>query len=137
MRAVVVGCGRVGSTLARRLRDEGWTVCAIDEDEEALGRLGDDWLGEFVVGHGMDSDVLERGGIADADAVIVATNGDNTNLVVAQVAKAGYGVPHVAVRIADPARADAYAGHDFTIISPTKIAIEALTGWAMQTDGRR
>jgi trk system potassium uptake protein len=136
VRAVVIGCGRVGSTLARRLRDEGWTVCAIDQNEDALARLGEDWLGEFVVGHGMDADVLERGGIAHADAVIVATNGDNTNLVAAQVAKQGYGVPHVAVRIADPARADVYAGHGFTVISPTKIAIEALTAWAQQTQGR-
>ena len=102
MNALVIGCGRVGSALARTLRDEGWDVTAIDEDEDALSRLGEDWRGGFVVGHGMDAGVLEAGGIREADAVVVATDGDNTNIVIAQVAKAGYGVPHVACRILRP-----------------------------------
>jgi trk system potassium uptake protein TrkA len=133
MQALVIGCGRVGSALARTLRDEGWEVTAVDEDEDALSRLGEDWRGGFVVGHGLDAGVLEAGGIAEADAVVVATDGDNTNIVIAQVAKTGYGVPHVACRILDPARAEFYSDHGFTVVSPIKTAIEALTGWARTT----
>ena len=91
-------------------RGEGWDVTAIDENEEALGRLGADWRGGFVVGHGMDVDVLERAGLEDADAVVVATNGDNTNIVVGQVAaEAVRRSTRVVVRILDPARAELYA----------------------------
>ena len=86
MKAIVIGCGRVGSAVARRLDGEGWEVTAIDEKEEALARLGGEWRGGFVVGHGMDDGVLSEAGIAESDAVVVATDGDNTNLVVAQVA---------------------------------------------------
>src|SRR5439155_73778 len=86
MKALVIGCGRVGSNVALQLAEEGWEVTAVDEKEEALTRLGENWRGGFVLGHGMDADVLREAGIEDADAVVVATNGDNTNLVIAQVA---------------------------------------------------
>jgi trk system potassium uptake protein TrkA len=135
MRAVVVGCGRVGSTLARRLDGEGWDVCVVDEREEALELLGEGWRGRFVLGHGMDAGVLERAGIADADAVVVATDGDNTNVVVAQIAHARYRVPRVVARILDPARADFYSGRGFDVVSPTRTAIEELTDWALRRDG--
>ena len=82
MKAIVVGCGRVGSAVAKKLTKSGWDVTAIDENEEALARLGDNWSGGFVVGHGMDVNVLREAGIEEADAVVVATNGDNTNIVV-------------------------------------------------------
>ena len=82
VKAIVIGCGRVGSAVAKRLDDEGWDVTAIDEKEEALAGSASDWRGGFVVGHGMDDDVLREAGIAEADAVVVATDGDNTNLVV-------------------------------------------------------
>ena len=61
MKAIVIGCGRVGSTVALRLAREGWDVTVVDEKEEALGRLGENWRGGFVVGHGMDTEVLRRG----------------------------------------------------------------------------
>ena len=102
MKAVVIGCGRVGSASAKALQAEGWDVCAVDEKEEALQRLGENWTGGFVVGHGMDSEVLREAGMEDADAVIVATNGDNTNLVVAQIAQKRFGVANVVVRVLDP-----------------------------------
>ena len=108
MKAVVIGCGRVGSASAKALQAEGWDVSAVDEKEEALQRLGEDWSGGFVVGHGMDSDVLREAGVEDADAVIVATDGDNTNLVVAQIAQKRFGVANVVVRVLDPARATFY-----------------------------
>ena len=87
MNALVIGCGRVGSNIALQLDREGWNVTAVDEKEEALGRLGDHWAGGFVLGHGMDIDVLRRAGIEDADAVVVSTDGDNTNIVIGKVAQ--------------------------------------------------
>ena len=92
MKALIVGCGRVGSALAKRLQESGWEVVALDESEEALGRLGENWPGEFHVGHALDIAVLEAAGISDADAFIASTDGDNTNIVVAQVAKLRFGV---------------------------------------------
>ena len=127
MRALVIGCGRVGSSVAKNLHAAGWDVAVVDETEEALARLGDHWAGEFHVGHGMDAAVLEGAGIADADAAVIATDGDNTNIVIAQVAKLRYEVPSVSVRILDPARAEFYEGRGFDIVSPTRTAIEALT----------
>src|SRR5215218_3446413 len=102
MKLVVTGCGRVGSAVAREFHGDGWDVTAVDEKEEALARLGSSWSGGFVVGHGMDSEILRRAGADEADAVVVATNGDNTNLVIAQVVKKRYGIDHVVVRILDP-----------------------------------
>ena len=127
MRALVIGCGRVGSAVAKNLHGAGWEVAVVDETEEALSRLGESWPGEFYVGHGMDIQVLENADIAGADAVIIATDGDNTNIVIAQVAKLRYEVPSVAVRILDPARAEFYTGRGFAIVSPTRTAIDALT----------
>jgi trk system potassium uptake protein len=130
VKALVIGCGRVGSAVAKRLLRDGWEVAVVDESEEALVRLGDRWPGEFHLGHGMDSVVLEEAGIADADAVIVATDGDNTNIVVAQVARERYDVQHVAVRILDPARAAFYGDRGLDVISPTTTAIDGLLQWA-------
>lgn len=123
-----MGCGRVGSAVALQLEQEGWDVSVIDEKEEALTRLGDSWRGTFVVGHGMDVVRLKEAGIERADAAIVATNGDNTNLVVAQVAQRLFGVGCVVVRILDPARAAFYAGLGMRTICPTKTAIDELAG---------
>jgi trk system potassium uptake protein len=127
VKALVVGCGRVGSNVAIRLHSEGWDVTVVDEKEEALGRLGDGWRGGFVVGHGMDANVLREAGIDGADAVVVATNGDNTNLVVAQVAKRRFEVPMVVARILDPARAQFYAEQGLKVVCPTQTAIDDLT----------
>lgn len=126
MKAVVIGCGRVGSASAQALAHEGWDVCAVDEKEEGLQRLGDDWRGGFIVGHGMDVDVLRKAGVEDADAVIVATDGDNTNLVVAQVVQKRFAVPNVVARVLDPARAGFYDSLGLRTICPTSRAIGAL-----------
>jgi trk system potassium uptake protein len=127
MKALVIGCGRVGSKVAKKLHRSGWDVTAIDEAEEALGRLGDDWPGGFVVGHGMDVKVLRDAGIEDADAVVVATNGDNTNIVVGQVAQKRFGIDCTVVRILDPARAELYATLGLRVVCPTSSAIDVLT----------
>ena len=126
MNAVVIGCGRVGSSVAKGLAADGWDVTVIDENEDALGRLGQGWRGGFVVGHGMDVTVLERAGIEAADAVVVATNGDNTNIVIGQVVQKRYDVGTVVVRILDPARAKLYSDRGMSIVCPTQTAISGL-----------
>ncbi len=126
MNAVVIGCGRVGSAVARGLAADAWDVTVVDEDEDALARLGGDWRGGFVVGHGMDVTVLERAGVTSADAAVVATNGDNTNLVIGQVLKLRYGLESVVVRILDPARAKLYADRGMSVVCPTQTAIQSL-----------
>jgi trk system potassium uptake protein TrkA len=124
--AVVIGCGRVGSAVAKGLAAEGWEVTVVDEDEDALGRLGAGWRGGFVVGHGMDVTVLERAGLADADAAVVSTDGDNTNIVIGQILSKRYGIETVAVRVLDPARARLYSDRGMRIVCPTQTAISEL-----------
>ena len=126
MNAVVIGCGRVGSSVAKGLAADGWDVTVVDEDEDALGRLGPAWRGGFVVGHGMDVTVLERARVGDADAAVVATNGDNTNIVIGQVLQQRYAVDTVVVRILDPARAKFYSDRGMSIVCPTQTAISSL-----------
>jgi trk/ktr system potassium uptake protein len=117
----------VGSSVARRLAALNWDVTVVDEKEEALARLGENWRGAFIVGHGMDAKLLEKAGIEGADAVVVSTNGDNTNIVVAQVAKQRFEVPLVVVRILDPIRAQFYAQQGMKVVCPTQTAIDQLT----------
>jgi trk system potassium uptake protein TrkA len=128
MKVVVIGCGRMGSAVALKLRRADWDVSVIDERQEAIGRLGESWDGEFHCGHGMDIDLLRRAGIEDADAVVVVTDGDNSNIVIAQIAQKQFGVGAVVVRILDPARAEFYAEGGLNVICPTKSAIEAAIG---------
>ena len=126
MKALVIGCGRVGSNVALQLAEEGWEVTAVDEKEEALTRLGENWRGGFILGHGMDVDVLRAAGIEDADAVVVSTDGDNTNIVIAQVAMKRFDNQCVVVRVLDPARAHFYRDLGLRTISPTETAISEL-----------
>ncbi|HEY8626955.1 MAG TPA: TrkA family potassium uptake protein [Gaiellaceae bacterium] len=127
MKAIVVGCGRVGSSIALQLAREEWDVTAIDEKEEALQRLGEHWAGGFVVGHGMDTEILRKAGIEEADAVVVATDGDNTNIVIGQVAQKRFDIQCVVIRVLDPARAEFYNERGLRTVCPTKTAIDALT----------
>jgi trk system potassium uptake protein len=126
MKALVIGCGRVGSSIALQLHKEEWDVTVIDESEDALSRLGENWPGSFIVGHGMDVDVLRAAGIEEAVAVVVATDGDNTNIVIGQVAQKRFGIDCVVVRILDPARADFYSERGLRTVCPTKTAIDTL-----------
>ena len=128
MKAIVIGSGRVGSNVALQLQGSGWDVTVLDENEDSLGRLGESWAGGFVVGHGMDLQLLREAGIEEADAVVVTTDGDNTNLVIAQVAQKHFEVPTVVVRVLDPARAQFYASRGLRTVCPTSSAIETLVG---------
>jgi trk system potassium uptake protein len=126
VKALVIGCGRVGSAVAKGLAADGWEVTAVDESEDALTRLGASWGGGFVLGHGMDTSVLERAGVEDTDAAVVSTDGDNTNLVIGQVLQKRYGIPTVVVRVLDPARAEFYAQRGLNTVCPTQTAISTL-----------
>jgi trk/ktr system potassium uptake protein len=126
VKAVVIGCGRVGSAVANGLVADGWDVTVVDESEDALIRLGASWRGGFVIGHGMDTAVLEDAGVGDADAGVVSTDGDNTNVVIGQVLQKRYGIGTVVVRVLDPARAEFYAERGLNTVCPTKTAISKL-----------
>ena len=126
MKALIIGCGRVGSSIALQLQKEDWDVTVVDENEDALSRLGENWPGRFLVGHGMDTDLLRAAGIEEADAVLAATDGDNTNIIIGQVAQKRFGVDCVVVRVLDPARADFYAARGMRTVCPTKTAIDTL-----------
>ncbi len=133
MNVLIVGCGRVGSSLARRMLDEGHSVSCLDQDPEAHAKLEvgldeawEDRGGVFTVGAALETSALVTAGIEQADAFVAATNGDNTNIVIAQIAQQRFGVEKVVARILDPARAAFYRERGMEIVCPTRVAIEML-----------
>ena len=108
MHVIVVGCGRVGRELAVDLEAGGHNVSIIDKNRSAFRRLPERWTGRAVVGYGFDRDVLEQAGIKEAGALAAVTNGDNTNIVTARIARETYEVDKVVARIYDPRRAAVY-----------------------------
>ena len=130
---LIVGCGRVGSSLARAMLREGHEVSCLDEDPEAHARLEvdldkswEDLGGSFTVGTGLEIDALVAAGIERADAFIASTNGDNTNIIIAQIAQKRFNVPTVIARVLDPLRAEWYERQGLHTVCPTKVAIEML-----------
>lgn len=107
MKIVILGCGRMGSTMAKRLSTEGHDVTVIDREPDAFRRLKD-FTGKTVLGNGLDPDVQKKAGIEDADAFVAVTNGDNRNITSVQIAREIFHVPKVLARIYDPMRASAY-----------------------------
>ena len=103
-----MGCGRVGSTLAKELEIAGHTVAIIDQDREAFRRLGADFKGQTVAGVGFDRDTLIDAGIERAEAFAAVSNGDNSNIIAARVARETYGISNAVARIYDPGRAEIY-----------------------------
>lgn len=103
-----MGCGRVGSTLARSLEERLHTVSVIDSDPDAFRRLGPSFNGTKVMGVGFDRDVLEKAGIDKADAFCAVSSGDNSNIIAARVARETFGIQQVVARIYDPGRAEVY-----------------------------
>ena len=108
MHVVVVGCGRVGSELAGTLEKSGHTVAVIDKNANAFRRLPAGYAGQRVVGFGFDRDNLEEAGIDRAGALAAVTNGDNSNILVARIARESFGIERVVARIYDPRRAVIY-----------------------------
>ena len=134
MFVLIVGCGRVGSAVAKAMLGDGHEVSVLDEDPEALAllekgqdRSWEDMGGSFTVGTALEIDALLEAGIENADAFIASTDGDNTNLVIAQIAQKRFNVPRVVVRVLDPARSDWYSEQGLLTICPTQTAIELLT----------
>ncbi|MDD5129995.1 MAG: TrkA family potassium uptake protein [Candidatus Omnitrophica bacterium] len=121
MYIIIVGCGRVGSELAKLLSGEGHDVVVIDKAQNALNRLGNTFNGLTMVGNGFDLALLKQVGIEKADAFCAVTDGDNTNLISAQVAKKIFSVPKVLARVYDPQRAHIYAALGLDIISGTML----------------
>jgi|SRR5215469_11718303 len=120
MRIVILGCGRVGAALAQMMLGEGHDVVIIDQTSEAFDRLSDDFPEERkILGNGTDEDVLKRAGIEAADAFVAVTNGDNRNILAAQIAQHRFGVRKVLCRIYDPIRQETYNAMGLESISPT------------------
>src|SRR5881398_3336406 len=128
---VIVGCGRVGSAVAKNALDAGHEVSVLDSDPLSHERLDKDqtttwedagW--RFTVGTALEIDALIEAGIDDADVFLAATRGDNTNLVISQIAQRRFKVPRVVVRVADPGRAAWYGEQGLLTVSPTQRAID-------------
>ena len=133
MFVLIVGAGRVGSSVARNMLAEGYEVSCLDEDPESHARLEigldkpwEDLGGHFTVGTALELEALTAAGIERADVFVASTDGDNTNIVIAQLAKRRFHVPRVIARILDPYRAKWYAEQGLDTICPTTVAIEML-----------
>jgi trk system potassium uptake protein TrkA len=124
VKIVILGCGRVGSTLATMLDRAGHTVSVIDYSSEAFQRLSPDFGGATFVGNGVDEEILVRAGIKEADAFVAVTNGDNRNIMASQIAKEIFRVPKVMCRIYDPIREETYHELGLETISPTKVGAQ-------------
>jgi trk system potassium uptake protein len=141
MFVLIVGAGRVGSAVAKSVLAAGNEVSVLDQDPLSHERLDagqsqswEDSGGQFTVGTALETDALIEAGIERADAFIAATSGDNTNLVIAQIAQKRFGVEKTIVRVMDPARADWYGEQGMKTISPTKHAIEMFEATLMAED---
>jgi trk system potassium uptake protein TrkA len=131
MLIMIVGCGRVGSAVAKRALDAGHEVSVLDRDPLSHERLDKDqattWEdagGRFTVGTALEIEGLLEAGVERADVFLAATSGDNTNLVIAQIAQRRFKVPRVVVRVADPGRANWYSEQGLLTICPTQQAID-------------
>ncbi len=115
-----MGCGRVGSTLARSLEDRDHTVAVIDANPDAFRRLGPSFNGTKVTGYGFDQAVLSKAGIDKADAFAAVSSGDNSNIIAARVARETFGIQQVVARIYDPGRAEVYQRLGITTVATVK-----------------
>jgi trk system potassium uptake protein TrkA len=126
MRVFILGCGRLGAKLAERLDRRGDQVTVMAVDADSFGRLPPDFGGTTVVGDGIDLDTLRARGVAEADAFIALTDGDNTNVMASQIAKHIFGVPRVISQIKDPLREDVYQTLGIETICPTRLGAERI-----------
>lgn len=131
MKIVILGCGRVGATLATQLDKAGHTISVIDTSSDAFQRLDSKFRGKKIVGNGVDEEVLRRAGIETADAFAAVTNGDNRNIMTSQIAKELFHVPKVVCRIYDPLRQMTYNELGLETICPTIIGADMLSAALM------
>jgi trk system potassium uptake protein TrkA len=126
MNIVIMGCGRVGAQLASILDNEGNTITVLDNNKLSFRRLPPNFNGTALLGDGTDQDILKKAGIQKADAFIAVTEGDNRNVMAAQIAKHLFKVPRVMCRIYDPLRKDVYEIAGIEAISPTIVFAKLL-----------
>lgn len=136
MNVIIVGCGRVGAELARILSIDGHSVTVIDQNAEAFSRLADGLNVNTLVGDGTDMETLIRAGINDAQAFAAVTNGDNRNIMAAQIAQRMFNVPNVVCRIYDPLRQQTYKVLGLRSISPTIVGAKLLRNDLYNPEGR-
>lgn len=135
MRVVIVGCGRVGAGLAERFARAGHEVTIVDTSAEAFARLEPDFPGQAVRADGTDEDVLRRIGTENADLFFALTEGDNRNILAAQLANEKFGVERVVAKVNDPVRAEAYTDLGLATICRTRLLVDALAQYGgMQHD---
>jgi len=126
MNVVIMGCGRVGAQLAGLLDAEGHSVSVLDNNADSFRRLPANFGGTALIGNGLDQEALKRAGIEKADAFVAVTQGDNRNVMAAQIAKHIFNVPKVTCRIYDPLRRDLYQILGLEAISPTTVFAQML-----------
>jgi trk system potassium uptake protein len=126
MKIVIIGCGRVGAFLAGLLDKNGHKIAIVDVDSYSFRRLPADFNGTALVGNGLDQEVLKRAAIEEADVFVALTQGDNRNIMAAQVAKHIFNVPRVICRIYDPLRQEVYQTLGLETIGPTTIIAQLL-----------
>src|SRR5580693_2780794 len=126
MRYVIVGCGRVGSALAKLLDSDGHEVIVVDENAAAFKRLGSKFKGHEVVGTGIDYDVLKRAGAAGADGFVAVTNGDNRNIMAALIAQRMFKIKRIVARIYDPPRGQMYRELGVETVCPTTVGAKMI-----------
>lgn len=126
MKVVIMGCGRVGAQLAAMLDAEGHQVSILDVNPNSFNRLSPTFSGMALLGDGTDEDSLRKAGIEEADAFVAVTQGDNRNVMAAQIAKHIFNVPKVVCRIYDPLRDELYDTLGLEAISPTTIFAQML-----------
>lgn len=126
MNVVIMGCGRVGAQLAALLEEAGHKVTILDTDTYSFRRLPSSFKGTALVGNGTDEETLKKAGIEEADAFVAVTQGDNRNVMAAQIAKHVFNVPKVVCRIYDPLREELYKTLGLETISPTTVGAQLL-----------
>lgn len=126
MYIIIIGCGRLGSTLARELSDNGNDVCILDRDNEKLQVLGSGFNGQRIKGIEFDNDKLVEAGIHEADVLLAVTNDDNVNITVSLIAKEMYKVPKIIARVNSPEKSYIYDEMDIETINPVLFAIDVL-----------
>jgi trk system potassium uptake protein TrkA len=124
MKIIILGCGRVGATLAMQMDRAGHTVTVIDYNTDAFQRLESSFGGQTLMGDGIDEEVLRRADIAEADVFVATTNGDNRNIMASQIAMRVFTVPKVVCRIYDPIRTEVYQKLGLEVICPTLVGAE-------------
>jgi len=128
MKVVIMGCGRVGAQLAGLLDTDGHSVSILDTNAYSFRRLSPEFGGTALIGNGLDQEALKKAGIAEADAFVAVTQGDNRNVMAAQIAKHIFNVPKAICRIYDPLRQELYSTLGVETVSPTTIFAQILKG---------